>query len=79
MLKEIYEQPQAFYNSVRAVTRETIPAQIRNPESVTIVACGSSYHAGLILSISLKIRAGSPYVSILHLNSNISPRQYGDS
>ena len=26
MLKEIYEQPQAFYNSVRSVTNEILPA-----------------------------------------------------
>ena len=48
MLKEIYEQPQAFYNSVRSVTGETLPASLRNPRSVTVIACGSSYHAGLI-------------------------------
>ncbi len=60
MLKEIYEQPQAFYNSVRSVTRETIPAQIRSPESVTIVACGSSYHAGLIFKYLLEDTCAIP-------------------
>ena len=48
MLKEIYEQPQAYYNSLRDVTKETIPDEALQPAPVTLVACGSSYHAGLI-------------------------------
>jgi glucosamine--fructose-6-phosphate aminotransferase (isomerizing) len=54
MLKEIYEQPQVFYNSIRAVNGETLPAVVRNAESVTVVACGSSYHAGLIFKYLLE-------------------------
>jgi glucosamine--fructose-6-phosphate aminotransferase (isomerizing) len=54
MLKEIYEQPQVFYNSIRAVNRETLPAAVRNAESVTVVACGSSYNAGLIFKYLLE-------------------------
>ena len=60
MLKEIYEQPQAFYNSVRACTRESLPAIIRKPSSVTLVACGSSYHAGLIFKYLLEESCGIP-------------------
>jgi glucosamine--fructose-6-phosphate aminotransferase (isomerizing) len=48
MLKEIYEQPQAYYNSLRNVTRENLPEAALRPAPVTLVACGSSYHAGLI-------------------------------
>ncbi len=48
MLKEIFEQPQAYYNSLRAVTKETLPCAALVHEPVTLVACGSSYHAGLI-------------------------------
>jgi glutamine---fructose-6-phosphate transaminase (isomerizing) len=48
MQKEIYEQPQAFYNSIRALDPATLPAIATKPSSITIVACGSSYHAGLI-------------------------------
>jgi glucosamine--fructose-6-phosphate aminotransferase (isomerizing) len=54
MLKEIYEQPQVFYNSIRAVTSETLPVAVRNAESVAVIACGSSYHAGLIFKYLLE-------------------------
>jgi glucosamine--fructose-6-phosphate aminotransferase (isomerizing) len=48
MLKEIYEQPQAFFNTIRAINPENLSQVLQNPTSITIVACGSSYHAGLI-------------------------------
>ncbi len=54
MLKEIYEQPQAFYNTLRAVNSETFPDFVHNPASVTVVACGSSYHTGLIFKYLLE-------------------------
>jgi glucosamine--fructose-6-phosphate aminotransferase (isomerizing) len=60
MLKEIYEQPQAFYNSVRSVTREILPATIKNAESVTVIACGSSYNAGLIFKYLLEDTCAVP-------------------
>jgi glutamine---fructose-6-phosphate transaminase (isomerizing) len=60
MLKEIYEQPQAFYNSVRSVTAETLPASVKNAESVTVIACGSSYNAGLIFRYILEDTCAIP-------------------
>ncbi|MDO9324096.1 MAG: glutamine--fructose-6-phosphate transaminase (isomerizing) [Methanoregula sp.] len=54
MLKEIYEQPQAFYNTIRAVNSETLPDFVHNPSSVTVVACGSSYNTGLIFKYLLE-------------------------
>jgi len=54
MLKEIYEQPQAFYNTIRAVNPETVSEFVRHPTSITVVACGSSYHAGLIFKYLLE-------------------------
>jgi len=60
MLKEIYEQPQAFYNSVRAIKDDTLPAPIRNPTSVTVIACGSSYNAGLIFKYLLEDSCAIP-------------------
>ncbi|MFA4877383.1 MAG: glutamine--fructose-6-phosphate transaminase (isomerizing) [Methanoregula sp.] len=61
MLKEIYEQPQAFYNTVRAVNPDTVSRIIGcNPENVTIVACGSSYHAGLVFKYLLEGACGIP-------------------
>jgi len=60
MLKEIYEQPQAFYNSIRALDREMLPAIAKKPSSVAIVACGSSYHAGLISKYLMEETCGIP-------------------
>jgi glucosamine--fructose-6-phosphate aminotransferase (isomerizing) len=60
MLKEIYEQPQAFYNSVRSVTNEILPASVKNAESVTVIACGSSYNAGLIFKYLLEDTCAIP-------------------
>lgn len=54
MLKEIYEQPQAFFNTVRAVNSETLPDFVHSPTSVTVVACGSSYNTGLIFKYLLE-------------------------
>ncbi|MGB7788933.1 glutamine--fructose-6-phosphate transaminase (isomerizing) [Methanoregula sp.] len=60
MLKEIYEQPQAFYNTIRAVDPDSMPAFTRHPDSVSIVACGSSYHAGFIFKYLLEESCGIP-------------------
>jgi glucosamine--fructose-6-phosphate aminotransferase (isomerizing) len=60
MLKEIYEQPQSFYNSVRACRRENLPPIAKKPSEVTLVACGSSYHAGLIFRYLLEETCGIP-------------------
>ena len=60
MLKEIYEQPQAFYNTISAVNPESLPLFIRHPDSVSIVACGSSYHAGFIFKYLLEEFCGIP-------------------
>ena len=60
MLKEIYEQPQAFYNTVRSVGPNTLPGNILNAGSITLVACGSSYHTGLIFKYLLENLCGVP-------------------
>ncbi len=60
MLKEIYEQPQAFYNTIRSVDPDILPGKVRNAGSVTLVACGSSYHAGLIFKYLLEAICGIP-------------------
>jgi glutamine---fructose-6-phosphate transaminase (isomerizing) len=60
MLKEIYEQPLAFYNTVRSVNIETLPKTLGIPRSVTVLACGSSYHAGLIFKYLLEGSCGIP-------------------
>lgn len=54
MLKEIFEQPLSFFNTIRSVDMETLPAILKNPPFVTVVACGSSYNAGLIFKYLLE-------------------------
>ena len=60
MLKEIYEQPQAFYNTIRSVNPGTLPERVLHAKSVTLVACGSSYHTGLIFKYLLEATCGIP-------------------
>jgi glucosamine--fructose-6-phosphate aminotransferase (isomerizing) len=58
MLKEIYEQPQAFFNTLRTVDKHTLPSFVCRFPSVTLVACGSSYHTGLIFKYLLEESCG---------------------
>ena len=60
MLKEIYEQPQAFYNTIRAINPDSIPQFFRTKDSISVVACGSSYHAGFIFKYLLEESCGIP-------------------
>ena len=60
MLKEIFEQPQAFYNTIRSIDPGTLPGHVRHAGSVTLVACGSSYHTGLIFKYLLEAICGIP-------------------
>jgi glucosamine--fructose-6-phosphate aminotransferase (isomerizing) len=51
MLKEIYEQPTAIHNTLLGNIEDVEDGSILNDvefESVKIVACGTSYHAGMI-------------------------------
>lgn len=54
MLKEIFEQPQVFYNTIRGINDAPLPDYTRLRDPVTVVACGSSYHAGLIFKYLLE-------------------------
>jgi len=61
MVKEIYEQSLAFYNTLCATDTTTLPAfAAQKPSAVTIVACGSSYHAGLIFRYLVEETCGIP-------------------
>jgi len=60
MLKEIYEQPQAFFATVQADDKNRIPRFASRADSVNVVACGSSYHAGLIFKYLLEEACGIP-------------------
>ncbi|NPA32315.1 MAG: glutamine--fructose-6-phosphate transaminase (isomerizing) [Aquificae bacterium] len=50
MLKEIYEQPKALNDTIKGFfsTEGTIPFSLKDFRRVLIVACGTSYHAGLV-------------------------------
>ncbi len=60
MLKEIYEQPQVFSDTVRSMDPAALPPAVRTAGSVTLVACGSSYHTGLIFKYLLESACGIP-------------------
>jgi len=48
MLKEIYEQPEVFYNTIKALENDSRLPMLRIPAEITVVACGTSYHAALV-------------------------------
>lgn len=56
MLKEIYQQPEVitntlhqYYNSITGVlTLPSLPFDLVDVERITIIACGTSYYAGLV-------------------------------
>lgn len=54
MLKEIFDQPQVFATTIRQLQTLACSPSFQNLKEVTIVACGSSYHAGLILKYLLE-------------------------
>jgi glucosamine--fructose-6-phosphate aminotransferase (isomerizing) len=60
MLKEIYEQPRVFYETVRTANPEPLVDLLHTTPALTIVACGTSYHAGLIAKYLLEECAGIP-------------------
>ena len=60
MLKEIYEQPRVFYETARTANPAPLVDLLRGTPALTIVACGTSYHAGLIAKYLIEECAGIP-------------------
>jgi len=60
MLKEIFEQPRVFYETARTANPAPLVDLLRKTAALTIVACGTSYHAGLVAKYLLEERAGIP-------------------
>ena len=63
MLKEIFEQPQAVANTIRgwqsaARASALTPEILREAERVHILACGTSWHAGIVGKYLLERHAG---------------------
>ncbi len=48
MLKEIFEQPQSFYETIRAGVDEGVRRMLMDAGEITLVACGTSYHTTLV-------------------------------
>ncbi|HVP25652.1 MAG TPA: glutamine--fructose-6-phosphate transaminase (isomerizing) [Methanomicrobiales archaeon] len=60
MLKEIFEQPRVFYETVRAADPSPLVDLLGTTPALTIVACGTSYHAGLVAKYLVEEFAGIP-------------------
>jgi glucosamine--fructose-6-phosphate aminotransferase (isomerizing) len=60
MQKEIFEQPAAAYATLQEQFGEEAKALFARIDSVLIVACGTSYHAGLVARYWLESLAGVP-------------------
>jgi len=71
MLKEIFEQPETIENAIRGrlVLKEglaklggleSIERKLRKIKKIIIIACGTSYHAGLVGEYMLEEYAGIP-------------------
>ncbi|WP_292518480.1 glutamine--fructose-6-phosphate transaminase (isomerizing) [Methanoculleus sp.] len=69
MLKEIYEQPQSFYETIRAGIDDRVRQMVREADEITLVACGTSYHTALIFkylaeslcNIPVRVEMGSEF------------------
>jgi len=60
MLKEIYEQPDVMNRAIHSLTSDSLPSFLNDAKSMTVVACGSSYHAGLIFKYLTESACGIP-------------------
>jgi glucosamine--fructose-6-phosphate aminotransferase (isomerizing) len=69
MLKEIYEQPQSFYETIRASLNDHVRRMVMETGEITMVACGTSYHTALIFkylteslcNIPVRVEMGSEF------------------
>jgi len=78
MLKEIFEQPDVIYQAIHAVSEETLPLSLRQASSITVVACGSSYHAGMIFRYLIEPACGIPVRLELGSEYKYSPVPFSD-
>ena len=58
MQKEIFEQPAAVYATLQEQLSDDTP--LRSVDSVLILACGTSYHAGMVARTWIEAMAGIP-------------------
>ncbi|MCK8518760.1 glutamine--fructose-6-phosphate transaminase (isomerizing) [Methanoculleus sp. 7T] len=60
MLKEIFEQPQSFYETIRAGIDDHVRKVVLETDEITLVACGTSYHTALIFKYLAESLCGIP-------------------
>ncbi|MDK2989397.1 MAG: hypothetical protein PWR16_926, partial [Methanoculleus sp.] len=60
MLKEIYEQPQSFYETIRAGIDDRVRQMVMEAGEITLVACGTSYHTALAFKYMAESLCGIP-------------------
>jgi len=60
MEKEIFETPHAFSDSVKAVREAEVPDFLTGCREIGVVACGTSFHAGLIFRSLMEEACGIP-------------------
>ncbi len=62
MLKEIYEQPKAVGDTIRGLMsgEDELPFSLKDFRRVLVIACGTSYHAGLVGKFWLEKYTGIP-------------------
>ncbi len=62
MLKEIYEQPKAVGDTIRGLIsgEEELPFSLKEFRRILVIACGTSYHAGLIGKFWIEKYSGVP-------------------
>ena len=61
MLKEMYEQPEVFSNTVHSIAENAASlCRIRDARSITIVACGTSANASTVFAYLMEAVCGIP-------------------
>ncbi|MBN1262120.1 MAG: glutamine--fructose-6-phosphate transaminase (isomerizing) [Anaerolineae bacterium] len=69
MLKEIHEQPQVAGELLHLLDAssdvDAVVARMREAHHVYVVACGTSYHAGLLGAVYLARLAGRPVIPVI--------------
>ncbi|MBN2733651.1 MAG: glutamine--fructose-6-phosphate transaminase (isomerizing) [Methanomicrobiaceae archaeon] len=71
MQKEIFEQPDVFFNSFNIEIPEKAVADLKKASQITVVACGTSYHAGMMFrymmekycKIPVRVEIASEYMN----------------
>jgi glucosamine--fructose-6-phosphate aminotransferase (isomerizing) len=48
MIKEIFEQPDVFSNTIHGLNEESTTDFIRKCQGISVIACGTSFHAAMI-------------------------------